>query len=363
MKREHAQFLILDGISGVPLGREITATLCELGHTAYRFDCLESQRRSFYSVRSALIKALKQVNHTDQYYCFPRLASGVLDQLIQSVRPSYILVIGFAHKFFNPEYLKSTAQQHRAKLLLYDTDSCNLYDRRREFIYFLEHELPIYDRIYSFSKVTTRLFRETRRLDATYLPFGAVAREACEGQKTLDVVFVGTCDLRRILLLESIRDSVTIRGNRWQRNEPLISSDLNRRIEDQPIWGQELLALLGSAKIVLNITRSEFHSAETGVSLRIFEALSVGCFLLTDYCDEIADLFDIGREIEVFRSSAELVDKVKYYLSHNKERERIARSGYVRLSEHHSWRIRIARDFLTRLPEATSSGTACGLHE
>ncbi len=48
------------------------------------------------------------------------------------------------------------------------------------------------------------------------------------------------------------------------------------------------------SKIVLNITYGDFYAAETGVNLRIFGALAAGCFLLTDHCDEIGDLFDTG---------------------------------------------------------------------
>jgi spore maturation protein CgeB len=70
---------------------------------------------------------------------------------------------------------------------------------------------------------------------------------------------------------------------------------------------------------VLNITRSDFFGAETGVNLRIFEALAAGCFLLTDHCEELAELFAVGKEIETYRSSAELGRKRQdYYLNNQR---------------------------------------------
>jgi spore maturation protein CgeB len=137
-------------------------------------------------------------------------------------------------------------------------------------------------------------------------------------------------------------------GNRWRRNQPLISPALYQRIDDQPVWGEALHRLLGQAKIVLNITRTDFHGAETGINLRIFEALAAGCFLLTDHCDELAELFAIGKEIETYRSAAELVEKVRYYLAHPEERNRIARDGHAAFRAAHTWNHR-ATDILNSL--------------
>jgi hypothetical protein len=40
--------------------------------------------------------------------------------------------------------------------------------------------------------------------------------------------------------------------------------------------------------------------------------------------------FEVGREIDVFYDKEELLEKVKYYLVHEEEREKIARKGYER---------------------------------
>lgn len=345
MPDQKLNFLILDGISGVPLGLEIAETLAELGHTSTHFDCLKQRTIPLYGLRSAFNKAIDKQASRDAFYCLPRLDAAALATLIERVQPDVILVIGFIYKFFPPATLRHLAERHKARLLLYDTDSCNLYSRRREFIYFIEQELPVYDRILSFSKVTTRFFRDTRGLDAVHMPFGAKPIALGNIPKTIDVLFVGSGDLRRIFLLEAIRDHVTVRGNRWQRNAPLISAQLKARIDDRPVWGRELHTLLASAKIVLNITRTDFYGAETGVNLRIFEALAAGCFLLTDHCPEVGEIFAPGVELETFHSSEELVDKVRYYLSHDQERERIAQAGRLSALQKHTWLARLPTYF------------------
>jgi spore maturation protein CgeB len=343
------KILILDGIGGVPLGREICDTFAALGSKAIHFDCLQQQRRPLYTLRSAYAKAQNKRAERDGFCFLPKLVEKELQALIAQERPSHILVIGFAYKFYDPLFLRRTADQYQAGLFLYDTDSCNLYPRRREFVFFIENELPIYDRIFSFSQVTTKFFRDTRGLNVAHLPFGALPLEAAHGDPSIDALFIGSCDLRRIFLLEGIRDQVTVRGNRWQRNYPLISAALRSRIVDRPIWGDELRRLLGSTRIVLNITRTDFFGAETGVNLRIFEALAGGSFLLTDHCDEIAELFKVGEEIETYRSSGELAEKVAYYLKHDDKRRAIAEKGHATFLQKHTWQARIKQQLLPLL--------------
>jgi spore maturation protein CgeB len=340
-----AQFekvLILDGISGIPLGREICENLCALGIDAVHFDCLKQRKRPLHEIRSAYAKLQCKQSERDGFYYFPAFAPATLEGLVSRERPSSILVVGFAYKFFDPVHLRRISDKYKAGLFLYDTDSCNLYAKRREFIFFLAYELPVYERLFSFSQVVTQFLRETRKLDAVHLPYGApIVPTAPVREKTIDVLFVGSCDLRRIFLLEKIRDNVFIRGNRWQRNFPLISEELRSRVVDEPVWGDELQTLLASAKIVLNIARTDFYGNETGINLRLFEAVAAGCFLLTDYCEEVFDLFEVGQEIEVFRSSRELSEKVHYYLGHDAERLAIARRGNERFRASHTWRARI----------------------
>ncbi len=337
-----ARFLLLDGISGVPLGREIADDLRAAGHSVVHFDCLKQQDRTLYGIRSAYAKIINKHAEKDGFYLLPRLHEQVLETLAEEAQPTHILVIGFIYKFFDPAALRRIADAKRAQLLLYDTDSCNLYGKRREFIFFIEHELPVYTRIFSFSQITTRFFRNTRGLPATHLPFGAlpIALPAAETPQ-IDVLFVGSGDFRRILLLETIKENVTIYGNRWRRNFPLISRELQTKISDTPVWGDALHALFARSKIVLNITRTDFYGAETGINLRVFECVAAGCFLLTDYCEELEELFEIGQEIETFRSSRELAEKVSYYLEHEDKRQAIAQSGHERFLNCHTWRNRI----------------------
>lgn len=341
------KLLVLDGIAGVPLGSELSEACTESGLNVIHYDCAKFSNVPFYRVRAAYTKALNKQVDKESYTHLPRANPEDVERLIDRLRPDCILVIGFVYKFINPRLLKNLARKYDCSLFLYDTDSCNLFSRRREFIFFLEHELPEYDRIFSFSKVMTNFLVNTRKLNAIYFPYGAKNIDLpLPAVEMKDVLFVGSGDLRRIFLLESIKSKVSIYGNRWERNYPLMSEELKNRVVDKAVWGEELHQLFADSKIVLNITRTQFYGAETGINLRIFEALAAGSFLLTDYCDEVAELFETGKEIETFKSSGELVTKVNFYLENPEKRQAIAKAGHCKFMERYTWSTR-AKELVT----------------
>ena len=61
----------------------------------------------------------------------------------------------------------------------------------------------------------------------------------------------------------------------------------------------------------------------------------------------LEDLFEIGREIVTFEfgNLEELRDKLSWYVSHDAERERIAKAGYERGRKQHTFSARIKQIF------------------
>lgn len=356
------RLVIFDGISGVPLARELHAAFRTEGVDAVYVDGQQLRSKTFYSVRSSILKSLDKIQDSDGFYHLPKAKDSAFSAMIEATRPDVLLVVGFLYRFVSPEQARKFKLEKNFSLVLYDTDSCNFYSRRREFIFFLEKELPVYDRIFSFSRVTTEFFREVRGLNSTYFPFGAtpIPQKPPQGPCP-DVLFVGSADLRRILLLEKIKNVVSIYGSRWDRHRAMMSSELQARVNSRPVWGEELHNLLRSSKIVLNITRTDFYGAETGLNLRIFEALAAGSFLLTDYCDELKDLFRLGVEIEAYGSSEELVEKAHFYLDNDDRRKAIAVRGHERFCRDFTWQAR-ARELLRNLqPDENAMDSFSGM--
>ena len=83
------------------------------------------------------------------------------------------------------------------------------------------------------------------------------------------------------------------------------------------------------SKINLNLTAKGIQS---GASLRIFDVLGCGGFLLSNY----------QSELPLFDSEADLLDKISYYLHHEDERREIAANGYQRIRQEYSYQARLA---------------------
>lgn len=106
------------------------------------------------------------------------------------------------------------------------------------------------------------------------------------------------------------------------------------------IMVEESQKVFYSSKINLNIT---LRSIASGVPLRIFDVMSVGGFMLSNWQEEIPELFVEDREIVTFKTPEELVDKADYYLKHENERVRIGVNGYLKIKEQHTFEQRLCK--------------------
>lgn len=145
-------------------------------------------------------------------------------------------------------------------------------------------------------------------------------------EKDVDVVFVGRSKARRVEVLTAILDfRPQIFGPGWAREAPTIAP----YVSGEKIFGAELNHLYNRTKIVLNISAWNNDIADCP-NLRIVDVPASGSFLLSDYSAAAAELFSEGREIEFYRNTEELRDKLRFYLANDAARERIARAGYER---------------------------------
>jgi Glycosyl transferases group 1 len=127
-----------------------------------------------------------------------------------------------------------------------------------------------------------------------------------------------------------------------------------------PVDDEQYVRLYSESRVSVGfVVVGDTHRLRTPkhqVRLREFEAPMAGAFYLTGWFDELEEFYEIGREIACYRSHDELVDRCRYYLAHEDERERIRRAGLARAQRDHTWQRRFEGFFaaFARLQRVTS---------
>jgi spore maturation protein CgeB len=107
-----------------------------------------------------------------------------------------------------------------------------------------------------------------------------------------------------------------------------------------PVFGIEMYKALQKAKLCFNIHGD--IAKKCGGNLRLFEATGVGTCLVTDFKDNLKDIFDIDKEIVTYNSVEECVEKVTWLLENPLEIKEIAIAGQERVLRDHTVERRAA---------------------
>jgi len=100
----------------------------------------------------------------------------------------------------------------------------------------------------------------------------------------------------------------------------------------------ELPLLYNALPVNFNATSRQMKGA---VNQRVFDVPACRSFLITDYEEQIEELFEVGKEVICYRHIDEIQDLVDYYLKHENERNRIAQKGYERVMRDHAYGSRM----------------------
>lgn len=296
--------------------------LGELGHEVTGFDMLP------------------YVDWGGRYLGFPfrRLLSGPpvtranrgLMEAFERVKPDLVWVD--KGRYVRPRTLERM-RQAGARLVHFTPDpSFSPFMRSR----LLDGSIPLYDVM-----VTNKSYdvEEYRRRGCRHLLFQPPAYDKHTHRKInlsgkdrekyqSDVAFIGHWEPPRETLLNQLRLSgvrLSIWGPEYQncKNRELVSECW----KNEGVYGEDYAKALSGAKISLSFLSKRYPDQTT---TRTFEIPACGSLLLTERTGEQRALFREDQEAVYFADGAELVSKVKYYLSHEKERKRIAEAGYRR---------------------------------
>jgi spore maturation protein CgeB len=107
-----------------------------------------------------------------------------------------------------------------------------------------------------------------------------------------------------------------------------------------PAWGLEMYRVLARSRISLN-----YHIELSGLyanNMRLYETTGVGTLMLTDWKQNLHEMFEPGAEVATYRSADECIQQIDHLLSHDSERCRIAEAGQARTLRDHTYHSRMA---------------------
>lgn len=133
--------------------------------------------------------------------------------------------------------------------------------------------------------------------------------------------------IRRQITAKERRRLLTAVGERCSLDlySPVEPSGISMRYLGYADYYEEMPRIFHDSKINLNIT---LRSIIEGLPLRVVDILGAGGFLLTNYQPEMSGYFVNGEDLVWFEDREDLLDKISFYLTHDTERERIARRGH-----------------------------------
>jgi hypothetical protein len=127
----------------------------------------------------------------------------------------------------------------------------------------------------------------------------------------------------------------------WRDRAPGTLSSRVREALQPPRFGLELFQTLQDSRITLNIHADS--SPRFASNMRLFEATGVGTCLLTDWRENLSELFEPDREVLTYRDAAECAARIRWLLEHPDQRQAIARAGQARTLAQHTFAHRAVR--------------------
>lgn len=138
-----------------------------------------------------------------------------------------------------------------------------------------------------------------------------------------DVSFIGNWSPKREKYISFLsKYNVNIWGGGWKKS----SAEFKKRFKiNESIFFPEMSKIIDSSKINLNFLTNENYDTS---NFRNYELLAAKGFQLTEYSDFLSKQFEDKKHLVFFRDELDLIEKIKYYLKSNDERENIRNQGY-----------------------------------
>ncbi len=244
-----------------------------------------------------------------------------------------------------PDTLRSIKHKTNAVLVHHNTD--DIKNNQHKFKFYLQ-ALDIYD-----AHFTSNLYNvdEMQSMTKSYVGynelgyddevFRPVNSHEIDQRFKSDIFFIGHWEPNTEMYIKALVKAglpVIVRGEGWIK--PFKKRQLKDFVLSGSIFNEEYVKALNGGKIGLGIY-SKWNRNTTAA--RVFEIPACGTMLLALRTRVLEGLYKDGKEAAFFDHPAELVQKARYFLNNDTERDAIALSGRDRCIKNQcSWKDRVS---------------------
>lgn len=295
----------------------------------------------FNWVRETKLNGLSWTKRLPIFYHFGAKRGNIkLKNAVKKFKPDLFLNVGAKEIF--PQTVSWIKEKFEIPTVIWYPDDPQRFEKISQYI------SPVHDYIFSSSFMTVKKYKNLGVSHAEYIPFGCRPEAINKVKLTkkdkkkygCDVSFAGNYNPLREKILKFIIESdldldIKIYGKNWKY---CTSSKVKKHFYG---FCEDLYKNYKASQINLNIHTNQMKYGGMKANGRNFEVTACGSFLLTDKPFKIEDLFEVGKEIEVYETKKDLIDKIDYYLNNPEERENIAEAGEKRSREDHTVKKRM----------------------
>lgn len=331
-----------------------------------------------YSIEGPIRDVLESRGHSlDLFYMDEAILDYRLEEArkkvweyIEATKPDLCIPVGFSEYDYGKEFLKKISTQKFTQFAYLGEDDAWSWARQGR------HLAKYFNWIITYDGRAVAKYKSIGCKNIVHHQPGVDLGmfKKLEGRsKDIDVSFVGVWNNPRQKLIDYLRAAginIYVRGLGWPDGVVKDQDDLNDIINRSKIvlslntpafyvgWRPLVSLIFRRAGIGETGSRIKFDGWNFWGNLRLwldkrnaqvksrhFEPSACGTFQLTEDADDLREYFKLGEEIVVYKDNEDLVEKIKYYLAHDKEREEIARRGYERTIREHSTQKRFEEIF------------------
>lgn len=308
----------------------------ELGYEVHEFGWHKYFKGHQYNLKRHIIASI-YYRFQNKYLIGPSINELNADLLkkCEEVNPDLVFIYRGTHVF--PKTIKNI-KKNGSVVMCYNNDD-PFSDKQQKYIWrhYLS-SLPYCDFIFAF--------REKNIIDYNKIGFQNVdllriyyivnrnfpIEHVSDSKYKADVLFVGHFedDGRDEYIKRLIEAGINIKlyGPGWERSK--YYSFFKEKFGEIKRLDKDYNLCINSCKIALVFLSKLNNDTYT---TRCFEIPATKTFMLSEYTNDLDDMFQEGIEAEYFRDYDELLKKIKHYLENDKNREEIALAGYQRLKK------------------------------